>query len=264
MLKWKIEKNVISELYLGNENLILPWGVETADSSAFFSLEQGVGWRHSRIDENYQWDDREYRARVTTKMKEGLWRLDVQDQVVGGDSLVRRCEIECLEDSVFMDFVMRFRFRKNFFEYAEIAGNRYVHNNTNIYYQFPVSSVYLKGHGFGVEIRINDALVPEQMTSCMYVRDYKDEWVVHARMLPTKPYKNVIKLCNRWTGTRPLPQFLSNMLLTSKSVKSALWYRSEHSPYQNKILRILNPNAFSMVKLPIGERLMWNISVRVL
>ena len=235
MLRWKIERNVISELYYGNDNIILPWGVETADSSAFFSLEKGVGWRHKRVEETYRWDDMVYRANVTTKMKEGLWRLEVNDSIDEGGCLERRCEIECLEDSIFMDFVMRFRFRKVFFEYAEIAGNRYSHKNTNVYYQFPVDRVHLKGHSFGVEIRIKDALVPEQMTPCMYVRDHGDEWVVHARMLPTVPCKNVIKLCNRWTGTRPLPQWLSDILLASTKLKAALWYRSELSPYQNKV-----------------------------
>lgn len=263
MLKWKIEKNVISHLCLGEDNLILPWGVETADSSAFFSLEKGVGWRHQRIEEDYRWDEKSYHASVTTRMKEGFWRLDVNDRIEEDGLLERRCEIECLEASVFMDFVMRFRFRKAFFEYVEIAGNRYFHNNTNVYYQFPTDRIHLKGHGFEVNIGIKDSLVPEQMAPCMYVRDQKEEWVVHARMLPLVPCKNIIKLCNRWTGTRPLYQWLSDVILLNERLKSSLWYRSERSPYKNKMLRILNPNAFPMAKLPAGGRLMWNVVVEI-
>lgn len=29
-----------------SESIIYPWGVETADSDGFFSLEQGVGYRY--------------------------------------------------------------------------------------------------------------------------------------------------------------------------------------------------------------------------
>ena len=40
MLNWEIENNVIQKLFYNNQNIIKPWGFETADSSAFFSLEK--------------------------------------------------------------------------------------------------------------------------------------------------------------------------------------------------------------------------------
>ncbi|UFS62409.1 hypothetical protein LOH54_12270 [Sulfurimonas sp. HSL-3221] len=263
MLSWKIGKNVISELYYHGKNIIKPWGFETADSSAFFSLEEGVGWRGKTLSETYTYDDTHYRAELLVRMKEGLWALSVDDRI-DGNCIDRRVEAVTQEDSVFMDFVMRFRFKKAFIEYAEIGGKRYFHNDTNIYYQYPVDRVLLKGSSFAVTISVLDKVVPEKMTPVIYVRDNRDEWVVHVRMVPEKWDKEVIKICTAWAGTRPLPQWISRPLLARKQFKKALWYRGERQPFKNRFVRrFLNLAAFAMVRVPKAGRLMWHVRMEI-
>lgn len=261
MLSWKIDKNVIAELCYNNQNIINPWGFETADSSAFFSLEKGVGWRNKKLIEEYSYDDTAYQAKVITKMKEGKWELNI-DEKINENIITRKVAALALQDSVFMDFVMRFRFKKEFIEYAEIAHKRYYHNDTNIYYQYPVDNIFIKGKGFDIKISVLDKIVPSKMEPVMYVRDNKDEWVVHVRMIPKEWDKEVIKICTVWAGTRPLPQIISKPLLSIESVKNALWYRGEQRPFKSRIVRrFLNPAAFGVVKVPKASQLMWHVKM---
>ena len=39
---FEVKENTIAKLFCDEENIILPWGVETADDSSFFSLEKGI------------------------------------------------------------------------------------------------------------------------------------------------------------------------------------------------------------------------------
>ncbi|MBT5492083.1 hypothetical protein HOK00_07565 [bacterium] len=263
MLKWKIDKNVISELYYKGKNIINPWGFETADSSAFFSLEKGVGWRYKKLEETYNFDDFSFEANLITQMQEGKWQLNIEDNIEE-NTIIRKIEAITLEECFFMDFVMRFRFKKEFIEYAKINDKKYFHNNTNVYYQYPVDKVFLKGKGFGINISILDKTVPEKMEPVMYVRDNKDEWVVHVRMVPKEWDKEVIKICTAWAGTRSLPQFISKPLLNIKAIKDALWYRGERNPYRSRIFRrLLNPCAFGMVKIKENSTLMWQVKMEI-
>jgi len=265
MLKWKIEKNVISELYVNSKNIIYPWGFETADSSAFYSLEDGFGYRYKILNQSIEFSDKHYKAEIVTKMKEGKWKLKINDYIENENIINRYVEAITLEDSYFMDFVMRFRFKKEFIRFAKIADNVIYHKNTNIYYQYPVKEVFLKGKEFDIKISIIDKIVPKKMKPVMYVRDNNEEWIVHVRMIPEKWDKEVIKLCTSWAKTRPLPQYLSNILLKWKWLKNELWYRGEKNPYKNKIIRrFLNPCAFAMVKVRKNERLMWNVRCEIL
>ena len=264
MLKWRINKNVISELYYKGQNIINPWGFETADSSAFFSLEKGVGWRYKKLEETYNFDDFSFKANLITQMQEGKWQLSIDDNIEE-NTIIRKVEAITLEECFFMDFVMRFRFKKEFIEYAQISDKTYYHNDTNIYYQYPVDRVFLKGKGFDINISIVDKIVPEKMEPVMYVRDNKDEWVVHVRMVPKSWDKEVIKICTAWAGTRSLPQFISKPLLSIKTIKEALWYRGERSPYKCRIFRrFINPCAFGMVKVKESSKLMWHVKMEII
>lgn len=263
MLSWTIDKNVIAELNYDGNNIINPWGFETADSSAFFSLEKGVGWRAKKLIEEYNCDDKTYQANVITQMEEGKWALNIDDRIYD-NIIIRKVEAITLKDSIFMDFVMRFRFKKEFVEYVDIADKRYYHHDTNVYYQYPVNKVFLKGKGFGIEISILDKIVPAKMEPVIYVRDNRDEWVVHVRMIPREWDKEVIKICTAWAGTRPLPQFISRPLLSINSIKDALWYRGERNPFKSRIVRkLLNPAAFGMVSVPKDSKLMWHVKMEL-
>jgi hypothetical protein len=265
MLKWEIEKNVISKLYVNNKNIIYPWGFETADSSAFYSLEDGFGYRYKTLKQNIKFNDKQYKAEIITNMKEGKWKLNIDDKIIDDKIIERRVEAITLENSFFMDFVMRFRFKKEFIEYAKIDNKIIYHKNTNIYYQYSVEEVFLKGKEFDIKIGIIDKIVPEKMQPVMYVRDNNDEWVVHVRMIPKKCDKEVIKICTRWAGTRPLPQKLSNVLLKWKWLRKQLWYRGEKQPYKCRLFRkFINPCAFGMVKIKKGSKLMWKVKLEII
>lgn len=263
ILNWKIEKNVISELYINDQNIIKPWGFETADSSAFFSLEKDIGWRYKKLSEKYDFNEKYNKAEVLTEMEEGKWHLNIDDQLKN-NQIIRHIEATTLEDSYFMDFVMRFRFKKEFIEYAEINDNKYFHKNTNIYYQFPVDKVFLKGKGFDINISIINSIVPDGLEPVMYIRDNRDEWVIHVRMIPKKWNKEVIKICTGWAGTRPLPQKISDFLLKNKWLRKQLWYRGERKPYKCRLFRrFINPCAFGMVKVKKDTKLMWHVLLEV-
>lgn len=263
-MNWLIKDNVISKLIVNDEDIINPWGIETADSSSFFSLENNIGFRYAVINKNHIHDERNNKLSIEAKLKEGQIRLDIDEKIETNKIVIRNCNIKCLADSYFMDFVMRFRFKKKFIQYAQIAGKEFYHKNTNIYYQYPVDSVFLKGTGFDAKITIVDAETSDKMKVFMYVRDRGDEWIVHARMLPQVVDRYVIKLCSKWFQTRPLPQILTKMILKNEATKSKLLYRSERSPYVGKINRFFSPNAYPLVRLNEGQKLSWSVKVEIL
>lgn len=264
MLKWEVENNVISRLYYNGCNIIKPWGFETADSSAFFSLEKGVGYRHTKRHESYSWSDTTYSAEITTIMQEGSWALSIEDHIEN-NRIVRQCETLILEDSFLMDYVLRFRFPKSLVTSAEIYDRVFFHENSNVYHQFPTDRVLLKCTEFEIAISVIESRVPANMEPVIYVRDSYDEWVVHIRMIPRVPDKEVIKICTAWAGTRPLPQWLSRIVLSSRHLREHLWHKGERKPYRSWLVRkFLNPAAFGMVRVGKGEKLKWNVQMEIL
>ena len=263
MIKWKIDRNVICGLYYKGQNIINPWGFETADSSSFFSLEENCGWRYKKLEENYCFDGTVFKARLITQMRQGKWNLSIHENI-RENAIIRKVEANTLEDSLFMDFVMRFRFKKKFIAFARILDNKIYHNNTNIYYQYAADKVFLKGKGFDIWISIIDKIVPKKMEPVVYVRDHKDEWIVHIRMVPKEWDMEVVKICTSWAGTRPIPQIISKPLLSIKAIKDSLWYRGERNPYKSWIYRrFINPCAFGMVKVGKSSKLMWHVKLEI-
>lgn len=257
-MQLKVKKNTIYELFADDENIILPWGIETADSHAFFSLEDGFGYRYQVLEHETVVKDNFFQCSMVVQMPEGKWKLQTEDTIVSDTKIKRLASLTCLEDSYFIDFVLRFQFPKNLFSHAKIAEHTYTHQDTNVYYQYPVNEATLTGEKYGVKIQVKQCRCPEAFRPHMYVRDENGGgWVVHARMIPSISDKQVIKLCNPWAMSRPLPQFLSRCLLSIPGVKKSLWYRGERDPYTNRILRRLNLNAFPLVKVKKGETLVW-------
>lgn len=260
MIKWEIKNNVIYSLFVQGCNVINPWGIETADSWAFFSQEKGIGYRYTLINQSSEVGEKFYRTSQEIKMQEGHWILDTEDIIIG-NKVRRTATLKCVEDSTFMDFVIRFRFKSSFFKQAKINDKTYKHVGSNIYHQHIAKSAELAGPNIGTTVKIIEFNCAEKFIPHMYVRDHLDEWVVHARMIPKINDKVVIKLCSKYFKTSPLPLWLSNTILAIPTVKERLWYRSEHSPYKNKIAKVFSPNAFPMVVLKKGESLKWVVEV---
>jgi hypothetical protein len=264
VLTWTVDHGVIDELRTDGRNVILPWGIETADSSGFFSLERTIGYRHTREAEEFRADETCSRGTIVARMPEGRWELRLDDRIEGDRTVRRSAVLTSLEDTVLMDFVMRFRFRKECFASAEIAGRRLQHRASDVYHQYPVRAARLNGGDLSVHVEIEGARHPDAFEPQLYVRDHANEWVVHARMIPRKVHKEVIKICNGWAGTRALPAWASRATLALPGARSLLWYRNERKPYPRVVRRLFNPNAFPMALLCKGESLAWTVRMDVI
>lgn len=264
MIKWKLYKNLVSELFLKDGfNFINPWGLETADSWSFFSLEQGVGYRYKILREKIECDENTLYQEMDIKFHEGSFSL-THKEILSEKAITRESHLTALSDATFMDFVQRYRFKKEFFDYAVIAGKKIIHSNSNIYYQFPVKDVLLQGKELAVKVSIKNAETASKFLPMMYVRDRGDEWIVHVRMIPILDSNIVIKLCSRFFKTSPLPPWLTSAILKVPGLKKALLYRSERSPYRSKIMNFFAPNAFPLVSLKKDEQLHWTSEMEIL
>lgn len=259
-MEFKIIDRVINELTFKNKNIILPWGIETADMDSFFSLEKGIGYRY---EEGYFKEDfsrKQYHYETEIKMKFGHWKLEGTEHIENDSQIVREATLTCLEDTWLMDFVMRFRFPREQFSIAEIAGKTIEFQGTNIYHQYPIDEVYLSGKTLQCRIKVIDKRCHKKLQPVMYVRDSNhDEWIVHVRMIPVCSDIEIIKLCNSWYKTKAIPHWLSRIILKSEYLKKRLWYAGERKEFKSKLMRFINPNAFPMVRLKKGERLTWKV-----
>ncbi len=259
-LSWIVRNGLIEDVFFGENSIILPWGVETADSWAFFSLDKTVGYRYKIIEKSEKVESNYLESMHVVEMKEGKWKLETTDKLEE-DKIVRTAKLTCLEDSVLMDFVLRFRFRKELFNCALINNKMIEHANKNVYHQYEVNESMLIGEDIKVKIEASSVETSDKFSAQMYVRDQLGEWVVHARMIPIQWHKVVIKLCSRYFNTSPLPQWLTNCLLKIDKIKKYLWYRNEREPYQSRWMKFFSPNAFPMVKLSKGNSISWKVVV---
>lgn len=256
MISWKIKDNIISEISLQNEpNIIEPWGVETADSWSFFSLEKNVGYRYHTTSEQVEALTTSLKQSKEIEFSSGRFKLISEDLIVD-NKICRTSELIAESDLDLMDFVQRYRFKKEFFSCALINGQKIVHRNTNVYYQFPVKEVELHGN-YRIKIKILEQETAGKFQPTMYVRDRGEEWIVHIRMMPVQYASVVIKLCSSLFKTSPLPSWLTHIILSVPGVYNRLLYRGERTPYRSKIARLFSPNAFPMARLKKGERLYW-------
>jgi hypothetical protein len=222
------KKGFVEKLFIKNKNIIFPWGIECGDSSSFFSLTE-KGWRVDKKFLKKIIKENSTKGNVQIRMSEGLLNLNYEDKFES-KIITRKATLRALKDSYLMDFVVRYRFKKKFFKYAKINNRKIYHNNSNKYYQYPVKKAFLVANGFKVKISFENYQTLENFKPVMYVRDYKDEWIVHCRLFPKKGGKEIVKLNTTWYN-RALPQRLSKFLLKSSFLKKIIWYRMERSPY---------------------------------
>lgn len=260
MSRFEINNNVLSSFFWKGQNVILPWGIEFADDDSFFSLEKGIGHRIEVLNESYKIEDNIYSYEQKIKLHTGVVEIHGRD-VIGKDKIYRKINLVAVDNVKLLDFVMRFRFIKDGFEIASISGDKILHKDTNKYYQYECKDVNLNGAAGNVKICIIDQKIISDMRQCMYVRDHKGEWVVHARMLPKYDKNIVIKLCSKFFDTKPLPHFLTRILCSNEKVYTYLKYHNELKPYKNIIARTVNPNAYPMIDLQAGECLEFEVEV---
>jgi glycosyltransferase involved in cell wall biosynthesis len=260
----RFQRQVISELRVGGENIIEPWGVEFADSNSFFSLESGIGYRYVVLEKDEKMSDTSRQISQVVRMQEGLVRVDLTEYLESETSLRRMLRMTCLKKTNLVDFVLRFRFKHTSFPRGLIDGKVYEFTNSWVYHQFPVDCVEVGNSHYRIRVSIIDSLVPGNMSSFMYLKDADRSWVIHARMLPRYGDKEVIRLCSTLFKNTPLPQPITDLLLKSDRIKRALYYRGERCPYRNKFVSLFSPNAYPIAAMEQGTELSWDVRCQIL
>lgn len=217
------ERGFLNELVIQKENIIFPWGIETADSAGFFSLDHQKK-RTNTLSQKIHVAKNSLHGEFHVKLPYSNWKLEI-DEKIQENTLTRKNTLTCLEPSQFNDFVSRFRFKKKCIHSVRIDGKVLIHKDTRQKYQFPVNQIELfLVSGGKITITLISYKTIDSLEPVFYVRDIKDEWVIHARLFPVHPKIKQIKF-NRSFYDKAIPQTISDFLLSIKPIKQYLWYR---------------------------------------
>lgn len=249
-LEWETNNGIIQKIFLNDMNVINPWSIEAADSySAFRHSDKGL--RVNTVNTHNATKDIS-NGEITVKAKEGLWNIEYCDRI--SKSIIKRnaCLITQY-DSYLMDFVIRYRFLKKYFDYALINNTKILHNSSNKYYQYQTGKMELVGRKYSCLITMKKQIY-KNFYQMMYVSDKKDEWVVHCRLLPKNPAKYVLKLSTFWYDSA-LPSFIARPFIANSAIRKLLLFRGERKPYQ-KPLSLLAPNIYPIALLNKNESIL--------
>jgi hypothetical protein len=242
----RIGKNYcIEQVLVNGKNIIYPWGIETADAWAFFTQEWR-GYRHKILDQ-YGEEGKDFNcAEFIVQMREGKWHLKI-DESWNSQTIIRRHDLVCLEDSWFMDFVSRYVFKSCIFPKAEIAGQIIPHQNYYRNYQYSVRQVRLFGADLEVTVDLIAIEAPDKFKPLMYVRGAQDSWVVHVRLFPAIFEKKVVKRVKGVKMATPIPQPIANLLLAIPPLRNKIWYAGDRGDWSWPI------NGLGLVRLSKGS-----------
>ncbi|UUX52044.1 hypothetical protein NUH88_10150 [Nisaea acidiphila] len=202
------------------------FGIETADRHSFFTLApERFGARI--IDDRAVLIGPENGQRdLTVEMAEGSWTASIAS-TVGPSRLSLAASLTTLSPSFFQDFVLRAVFSASSFHEAEIGGERFAHENRNLYHQHAVREAKLSGPNGTLTVRVTGAAARSWFDQWLYVRDAPEGWVVHARLLPREPYARLwVRWFNRF-GRISLPDAASRAVLAVPYFREKLWYAAE-------------------------------------
>lgn len=159
--------------------------------------------------------------------------------------------LTALTDSYLMDFVVGYSFPKTWFDSAIINNQKIIHQDSRRRHQHPVTQAILIS-SFNQKITIDFVVqTANLLTPVMYVRDFKDSWIIHCRLLPKNYDKEIIKI-NFPLKYQAIPQQLSDYILKNYKIKKYLWYRAETKPYSiwNLLFKYFRPSAYPLVLIP--------------
>ena len=250
---------VIETLQIGkSDNIIFPWSIEFGDSAGYFSqdlggLRVGLEKREQRVESRE--GEVKSSGNIRVMMTDGVGNLEYGDAITG-KQVNRVAKLTAESDMLLMDFVQQYRFKREAFDFAEIAEHKVEHRNGNKYYEFETNEVVLRNSEFEIRVSVTDWDGAGKFKQVMYVRDYPGQWIVHVRLLPLVVAENIVKLNIPWYN-RALPQILGRAALACKPLRDFIWYRPERSPYPKWQLpfKILQPAGYSLSRLEAGEQL---------
>lgn len=225
---WNTE-NILDTFEVNGENIIMPFGIEFADSHSFFSLT-GEGWGCEVEDVSSERSSNSVSTICNIRLHSGYFRLEYTDSFDEKQNhIIRNAKLTALEDSYLLDFVIRYRFVENAFDAAYIDTHTVTHIHKNIYHQYPTDTVLLGNQHYRMQIQ-RLSYQGTGFRPVSYVRDAKEGWIVHMRLLPNVASKWIVKYNARWYD-RALPQLLS-FPLRMPGIRERIAYWAERKPHQ--------------------------------
>ncbi len=235
------------------------WGIEFADERSFFSLT-GKSQFVSSVEKILEKTDRTLFSKQFIQLTNGQGFL-TRNEIVSTEQIERMHQFEACSETYLLDFVSRYVFPKEWFDYAVIHGERVEHHNQNIYYQFPLDEAHDTIQFIGlkkiVQIRVTSLSAPSSFVPYLYVRDEPGFWIAHIRFLPSSDEKVITKL-NYSFYNRAIPPVL-NFLLRIMGLQHRFLYRGEKkkvwSWVKKQFYRFLPLTSYRLGKIGVGERI---------
>jgi hypothetical protein len=225
----------IDGIYVGGENVILPWGIEFAGRSFFYTLNE--------VSHNVE-------TCQTGVEKRGDRRWLISSRVISGDGVVVNTKLieEVKTDRVYraailttekLEWVtglaMRYQFKNPPYTKANIGGKDVPIDGKGIFHMCETSEVILDGTEGRVSIRYLDKRVPSAMRRYVYVRSLPGVLIVHLRVLPDLKMENTRRIfrISRKLETWDIFDFrrlLLDPLLQINFLWRFFWHRCEKHP----------------------------------
>lgn len=235
------------------------WGIEFADARSFFTLKGNGQFITQETIVETQTDTSFFSLR-NIQLTNGTGVLTIEEQVTS-QGIVRTHAFEAQTETLLLDFVSRFVFPKEWFERAIIHGQTIIHEDQNIYYQFPLEAendqIRFEGKEGDVLIHVLKHDAPVSFVPHIYVRDEPGYWVAHIRFLPCSDKVIVTKL-NYSFYNKAIPA-IWNRLLLACGMKRALLYRGEKKQswtlLKKQWYRLLPLTSYRLGRLRTGEKI---------
>ena len=147
----------------------------------------------------------------------------------------REIKIRILNETLLMDAVQRFVFKKNDVSKVYVGNRLFLHKNENYYHQLPADIVRFEfNNGTSISFLPYFHCVEQKFSPLVYVRDEKGMWIFHIRLLATKPDSLTFKGCHRLYN-KPFPKIIQSIAHFLKINKATLYIReklSQRIPFQ--------------------------------
>lgn len=250
VMSHRFDRGLLAGLTVGEIDVVdSPWGFETSDAYQFYSLESR---QNRRVEES---SAMRTSASDEIHLTEGRAALELITQLTEGsvEATVRQSIMFCcITDFWAVDVVNRCRFPEQVFEFGEVAGTQVFKDHSYYYHQQPVTEARLSGRKVLAEIKVVELQAPPSLSLFTYIKSTETEWIVHARLLPRRFKREVLK----WNG-RPLFERITDPLLRGTPLGKLTRYAGEFNRYPGS--RRLQ--SFPMALLPVGTEIKMTIEV---
>lgn len=201
------------------------WGVETADRGSFVSATE-KGWNNEREWEDVEEGETSSSASLIATLSESKHRIEMYSRCVG-ETIVRDVSLTTLKDSVFQDFVCRYRFDAIKFPVGIIAGREIKHESRNIWHQFPVHEASITGTLGKITVKATSWEDAGLFRLECYLRDEPSGyWILHLRLMPIYEDLVWIRWHNRFFDVK-ITGIIAKNILQVRPLKELLWYLAE-------------------------------------